>query len=138
MLPPPLSLCHCFLSPCVFVCVQYEDIITALRVAGEDPAVVLVLLTGAGEFYSSGNDLGNFKDALKGSGMSSLFPFSFFLFELTRVGFSLSLSLSLGGTDISKLLDDSANLMIRSLSLSLSSLCVLSLLTFFLPPRAAL
>ncbi|XP_071785713.1 enoyl-CoA delta isomerase 2-like [Asterias amurensis] len=38
----------------------YEEIIKALESAGADANVVLAVLTGAGDFYSAGNDLNNF------------------------------------------------------------------------------
>lgn len=43
--------------------VMYEEITKVLKVAGQDPNVVVLILTGAGDYYSSGNDLGNFKKA---------------------------------------------------------------------------
>lgn len=39
---------------------MYEDVTAALAKAGSDPAVKVVLLTGEGKYYSSGNDLSNF------------------------------------------------------------------------------
>lgn len=43
---------------------SYEDLITALAWADKNESCVCVLLTGAGSFFSSGNDLSNFSDAL--------------------------------------------------------------------------
>lgn len=39
---------------------MYAELGSALKQGGEEPNVRVVLLTGAGDFYSSGNDLGNF------------------------------------------------------------------------------
>ena len=39
---------------------MYREIQEALKVAGEDDRVVVTLLTGAGDYYCSGNDLSNF------------------------------------------------------------------------------
>ncbi|XP_069112207.1 enoyl-CoA delta isomerase 2-like [Argopecten irradians] len=39
---------------------MYEEIGNALREAGQDDSVVLAALTGSGDYYCSGNDLGNF------------------------------------------------------------------------------
>ncbi|OWF34767.1 enoyl-CoA delta isomerase 2, mitochondrial-like [Mizuhopecten yessoensis] len=39
---------------------MYEEIGNALNEAGQDDSVVLAVLTGAGDYYCSGNDLGNF------------------------------------------------------------------------------
>ena len=39
---------------------MYREIQEALQAAGEDEAVVCAVLTGAGDYYSSGNDLSNF------------------------------------------------------------------------------
>lgn len=39
---------------------MYEEWIKALKEAGEDKSVVLAVVTGAGDFYCSGNDLSNF------------------------------------------------------------------------------
>ncbi|XP_041454780.1 enoyl-CoA delta isomerase 2-like isoform X2 [Lytechinus variegatus] len=39
---------------------MYSEWATALDTAGADDSVVLALITGAGDFYSSGNDLNNF------------------------------------------------------------------------------
>lgn len=38
---------------------MYREVITALKQAGQDDSVV-TLLTGAGEYFCSGNDLNNF------------------------------------------------------------------------------
>lgn len=38
---------------------MYEEIITALQAAAKDEST-LALITGAGDYYCSGNDLGNF------------------------------------------------------------------------------
>ena len=40
---------------------MYEEIITVLKLASEDSSVVTVI-TGAGDYYCSGNDLGNFAE----------------------------------------------------------------------------
>ncbi len=39
---------------------MYHEIIEALQEADKDPNVKIALLTGEGDFYSSGNDLSNF------------------------------------------------------------------------------
>ncbi|WAR12960.1 ECI2-like protein [Mya arenaria] len=39
---------------------MYEELILALKEAGEDKSVVLATMTGSGDYYCSGNDLGNF------------------------------------------------------------------------------
>ena len=39
---------------------MYSEIKTALKEAGEDDNVVITMLTGAGSYYCSGNDLSNF------------------------------------------------------------------------------
>lgn len=39
---------------------MYEAIAATLNQAGEDPAVKAALITGAGDYYCSGNDLSNF------------------------------------------------------------------------------
>ena len=39
---------------------MYSEVQQALREAGDDESVVLVVLTGAGEYYCSGNDVSNF------------------------------------------------------------------------------
>ncbi|XP_033755421.1 enoyl-CoA delta isomerase 2, mitochondrial-like [Pecten maximus] len=39
---------------------MYEEIGNALTEAGQDDSVVLAVLTGSGDYYCSGNDLGNF------------------------------------------------------------------------------
>ena len=40
---------------------MYEEIIKALSIAADDDSV-LALITGAGDYFCSGNDLGNFTD----------------------------------------------------------------------------
>lgn len=39
---------------------MYSEIQDALKVAGQDDRVVVAVLTGAGDYYCSGNDLSNF------------------------------------------------------------------------------
>ena len=39
---------------------MYEDIPKALKEADENSSIVLVAITGSGEFFSSGNDLSNY------------------------------------------------------------------------------
>ena len=39
---------------------MYREIQQALEVAGEEEGVVCAVLTGAGDYYCSGNDLSNF------------------------------------------------------------------------------
>ncbi|XP_077982955.1 enoyl-CoA delta isomerase 2-like [Glandiceps talaboti] len=39
---------------------MYEEVTDALKAAGEDSKVVVAVITGAGDFYCSGNDLSNF------------------------------------------------------------------------------
>merc|ERR1712054_237347 len=39
---------------------MYREIMEALSFASEDPSVAVTLVTGAGNYYSSGNDLSNF------------------------------------------------------------------------------
>ena len=39
---------------------MYAEIQQALEEAGKDDSVVLAVLTGAGDYYCSGNDLSNF------------------------------------------------------------------------------
>ena len=39
---------------------MYTDVQNALRAAGEDGSVRVALLTGAGDYFCSGNDLSNF------------------------------------------------------------------------------
>ena len=39
---------------------MYTEIETALKEAGNDKNVVVTMLTGAGNYYCSGNDLSNF------------------------------------------------------------------------------
>ena len=39
---------------------MYSEIQDALRVAGSDNSVVVTMITGAGDYYCSGNDLSNF------------------------------------------------------------------------------
>ena len=39
---------------------MYAEVQQALEEAGADDSVVLTILTGAGEYYCSGNDLSNF------------------------------------------------------------------------------
>ncbi|XP_060075320.1 enoyl-CoA delta isomerase 2-like [Ylistrum balloti] len=39
---------------------MYEEVGNALKEAGQDDRVVLAVLTGTGDYYCSGNDLGNF------------------------------------------------------------------------------
>ncbi|XP_043195204.1 enoyl-CoA delta isomerase 2-like isoform X1 [Amphibalanus amphitrite] len=44
---------------------SYDEVVAALKEAADDPATVVTVTTGAGDFYSSGNDLSNFT-AIKG------------------------------------------------------------------------
>ena len=39
---------------------MYREIHEAMKTAGEDRSVVVTVLTGAGDYYCSGNDLSNF------------------------------------------------------------------------------
>lgn len=39
---------------------MYSEIQEAMKAAGEDNSVVVTVLTGAGDYYCSGNDLSNF------------------------------------------------------------------------------
>ena len=39
---------------------MYREVQAALQVAGQDDSVVCAVLTGAGDYYCSGNDLSNF------------------------------------------------------------------------------
>ena len=39
---------------------SYDEVVAALKEAADDPATVVTVTTGAGDFYSSGNDLSNF------------------------------------------------------------------------------
>ena len=39
---------------------MYQEVQHALRTAGEDGSVVVAVITGAGDYYCSGNDLSNF------------------------------------------------------------------------------
>ena len=39
---------------------MYKEVKTALEAAGQDDRVVCTVLTGAGDYYCSGNDLSNF------------------------------------------------------------------------------
>ena len=39
---------------------MYQELMTALDEAGKNDACVVAVLTGSGEYYCSGNDLGNF------------------------------------------------------------------------------
>jgi peroxisomal 3,2-trans-enoyl-CoA isomerase len=39
---------------------MYENIPLALKEAEEDPSIVFVVITGNGDFFSSGNDLSNY------------------------------------------------------------------------------
>ncbi|RYG53080.1 enoyl-CoA hydratase, partial [archaeon] len=50
---------------------MYHHLTTALTEAGGDPAVRVVVLTGAGSFFSSGNDLSNFTSMASG-GMEAM------------------------------------------------------------------
>ena len=45
----------------VFLVFQmYNEIVTALEDAGKNDACVVAMVTGSGDYYCSGNDLGNF------------------------------------------------------------------------------
>ena len=39
---------------------MYQEVKAALEAAGQDDRVVCTVLTGAGDYYCSGNDLSNF------------------------------------------------------------------------------
>lgn len=39
---------------------MYTEVQHALQAAGDDNCVVVTVITGAGDYYCSGNDLGNF------------------------------------------------------------------------------
>ena len=39
---------------------MYSEVQEALQTAGKDSSVVLTVITGAGDYYCSGNDLSNF------------------------------------------------------------------------------
>ncbi len=39
---------------------MYSEVQEALRTAGQDSSVALAVITGAGDYYCSGNDLTNF------------------------------------------------------------------------------
>ena len=39
---------------------MYTEVQHALQAAGEDNSVVVTVITGAGDYYCSGNDLSNF------------------------------------------------------------------------------
>ena len=41
---------------------MYDQVAQALAFADKNDAVVLAVLTGKGDYYSSGNDLSNFAD----------------------------------------------------------------------------
>ena len=53
-----LSLYNHDASP--FVLQMYKEVQHALLAAGEDDSVVVTVITGAGDYYCSGNDLSNF------------------------------------------------------------------------------
>ncbi|XP_033104319.1 enoyl-CoA delta isomerase 2, mitochondrial-like isoform X2 [Anneissia japonica] len=42
---------------------SYNELVKALDIAGKDPSIVFATLTGAGDYYCSGNDLNNFMSA---------------------------------------------------------------------------
>ncbi|XP_071958720.1 enoyl-CoA delta isomerase 2-like isoform X2 [Antedon mediterranea] len=42
---------------------SYNELVKALDTAGKDPTIVLATITGAGDYYCSGNDLNNFMSA---------------------------------------------------------------------------
>ena len=44
----------------LFVLQMYKEVQHALREAGEEDSVVVTVITGAGDYYCSGNDLSNF------------------------------------------------------------------------------
>lgn len=55
---------------------SYDEVVAALKEAADDPNTVITVTTGAGDFYSSGNDLSNFtsirgdiKDIARDSGV---------------------------------------------------------------------
>ena len=45
---------------CFYLKKMYQELMTALDEAGKNDACVVAVLTGSGEYYCSGNDLGNF------------------------------------------------------------------------------
>lgn len=44
---------------------MYKEIQEALKEADSNPNVMICCFTGAGEYYSSGNDLSNFTEGFK-------------------------------------------------------------------------
>lgn len=46
----------------------YDELIDALNWASNEPAVSVTVLTGAGDYYSSGNDLSNFSSSAMSAG----------------------------------------------------------------------
>ena len=50
------GLAQCF----IFVLQMYKEVQHALCEAGEEDSVVVTVITGAGDYYCSGNDLSNF------------------------------------------------------------------------------
>jgi peroxisomal 3,2-trans-enoyl-CoA isomerase len=51
---------------------MYRDVVRVLSEAAADPAVRVVVLTGAGSFYSAGNDLSNFTENMPAGGPAQL------------------------------------------------------------------
>ena len=49
--------CH---TPAHVYIQMYKELQAALQAAGQDDSVVCAVLTGAGDYYCSGNDLSNF------------------------------------------------------------------------------
>jgi len=41
---------------------MYKEIPRAMKLASDDDSVVLTVLTGAGDYYSSGNDLAGYQN----------------------------------------------------------------------------
>lgn len=67
-----------------FTVAMYETLVSALRRAEEDPAVRVVLFTGAGDAFTAGNDLGDFmNDPPKGE-HSPVFRFLMGLVEAEK------------------------------------------------------
>ena len=53
---------HCVLCTYYFVTIfqMYSEVQHALQAASTDSNVIVTVITGAGDYYCSGNDLGNF------------------------------------------------------------------------------
>ena len=48
------------MSCCHLTFQMYSEVQQALQAAGTDNSVTVTVITGAGDYYCSGNDLGNF------------------------------------------------------------------------------